>query len=237
MGLRARHYVFQGGPHNDWPSFLNQVVRMKPKAIIHINGFYFPCPTVDQMVLTKDLIDHVGKDSASGFSVNMIFPETCASQHCGFASPIEKEGSLSIVLYVKLVTEVAPNYEEIQSLHEKIVELTTDYYEATKYIVPSEVWGKQFISGLDPCFDSGSTPFIEEKIERGEVIATDGGGWQCNKNCCLLPENMCTSYEGSKRAQHDKMHSTPGIGQRIQATVVVQRKFSVPNVLGHVEQE
>jgi len=42
---------------------------------------------------------------------------------------------------VKLMNEVAPNYEEIQSLHEKIVELTTDYYESTKYIVPSnQVW-------------------------------------------------------------------------------------------------
>jgi len=54
--------------------------------------------------------------------------------------------------------------------------------------------------------------YIEEKIESGEVIPTDGGGWQCNKNCFLLTENMRTSYYGGiKRAQHDRMHNTPGI--------------------------
>jgi len=81
---------------------------MKPKAVIHINGFYLPCPTMKQKTLTKNLIDHVGKDSASGFSVNITSLGTSANQQCGFTSPIEKEGSLSIVLQVKLVNEVAP---------------------------------------------------------------------------------------------------------------------------------
>jgi len=149
---------------------------------------------VKQMTLTKDLIDHVGKESAPGFSVNMISPGTSINQHCGFASPIEKKGSLSIVLYVKLHNGVAPNYEQIQSLYEKIVDLSTDYYESTKHIVPSnQVWGKHFISGLTPYFQRTGefiNSYIREKIESEEVIPTDGGGWQCNKNCCILPENM-----------------------------------------------
>jgi len=131
------------------------------------------------MTLTKDLIDHVGKKSAPGFSVNMISPGTSVNQHSGFASLIEKEGSLSIVLYVKLHNGVAPNYEQIQSLHEKIVDLSTDYYESTKHIVPShQIWGKHFISGLNPY--SGTNELIDSyirgKIEREEVIPTDGGG-------------------------------------------------------------
>jgi len=140
MGLGARHYASQGGPHNDYREYRDnliilsfrcttlKVVHLKLKIIIHINGFYLPCPTLYQMTLTKDLIDHVGKKSASGFSVNIISPGTSVNQHCGFASQIEREGSprLSIVLYVKLDNGVAPNYEEIQSLYEKIVELSTD---------------------------------------------------------------------------------------------------------------
>ena len=179
-GIRSRHYASQGGPHNDYQAFGDTVVPLKPKVVIHINGFYLPCPTVTQMTLTKDLIDHVGNKSAPGFPVNIISPGTSVNQHCGFASPIEKEGSLSIVLYVKLDNGVAPNYEQIQSLHEKIVDLSTDYYESTKHIVPSnQVWGKHFISGLAPylhrtgeVFDS----YIRENFESEEVIPTDGGG-------------------------------------------------------------
>jgi len=135
------------------------------------------------MELTKDLIDHVGQKSASGFSVNMISSGTSINQHCGFASPIEKEGSLSIVLYVKLHHGVASNYKQIQSLHEKIVDLSTDYYESTKDIVLSnQVWGKHFISGLTPYFHDPKTggvsdSYIRGKIESEEVIPTDGGGW------------------------------------------------------------
>ena len=151
---------------------------------------------VKQMTLTKDLIDHVGKKSAPGFSVNIISPGTSVNQHCGFASPIEKEGSLSIVLYVKLDNGVAPNYEQIQSLHEKIVDLSTDYYESAKHIVPSnQFWGKHFIPGLNPYFQRTGdfiNDYLREKIESEEVIPTDGGGWQCNKNCCILPENVRT---------------------------------------------
>ena len=32
--------------------FRDQVVHMKPKAIMHINGFYFPCPTIQQMLVS-----------------------------------------------------------------------------------------------------------------------------------------------------------------------------------------
>jgi len=152
---------------------------MKPEAVIHVNGFYLPCATMKQKTLTKDLIDHIGKDSASRVSVNMISPGTSTNQHCGFTSPIEKEGSLSIVLYVKLVNGVASNYEEIQSLYKKIIELTTDYYESTKYFVPSnQVWGKHFISGWNPYrhLESPLDAYIQDKIESEEVIPADGGG-------------------------------------------------------------
>jgi len=152
---------------------------MKPEAVIHVNGFYLPCATMKQKTLTKDLIDHIGKDSASRVSVNMISPGTSTNQHCGFTSPIEKEGSLSIVLYVKLVNGVASNYEEIQSLYKKIIELTTDYYESTKYFVPSnQVWGKHFISGLNPYrhLESPLDAYIQDKIESEEAIPADGGG-------------------------------------------------------------
>ena len=189
---------------------------------------YLPCPTVHQMKLTKDLIDQVGKKSTPGFSVNMISPGTSVNQHCGFASPIENQGSLSIVLYVKLHNGVAPNYEQIQSLHEKIVDLSTDYYESTKHIVPSnQVWGKHFISGLNPYFQRTGefiNDYLREKIESEEVILTDGGGWQCNKNCCILPENMRTSYLGHDRGGHDRKHNTPGIWSE------------VPNLLGGVQR-
>jgi len=167
MGLRARHYTSQGGPHNDYQEFRDKVVHLKPQVIVHINGFYFPCPTVNQMILTKDVIDHVGKKSASGFSVNIISKGTSVNQHCDFASQVEREGSL-----------------------------------CTKHIVPfNKVWGKHFISGLTPYFHPAGPldSYIQDKIESEEVISTDGGGWQCNKNCCLLPENMRTSYPGPKK--------------------------------------
>jgi len=137
MGMRLRHYAAQGGPHNDYQSYGDTVVPLKPKVVLHINGFYLSCPTVKQMELTKDPIDHVGQKSAPGFSVNMISPGTSVKQHCGFAGPTEKEGSLSVVLYVKLQHGVGPNYEQSQSLHEKIVDLCIDYYESTKHIVLS----------------------------------------------------------------------------------------------------
>jgi len=180
MGMRF--YFSQGGPHNDYQSYGDTVVPLKPKVVIHINGFYLPCPTVKQMGLTKDLIDHVGQKYAPGFSVNIISPETSINQHCGFASPIEHEGLLFIVLYVKLHHGVAPNYEQIQSLHEKIVDLSTDYYESTKHIVPSsQVWGKHFILGLTPYLPGTIyDAYIRKKFESEEVIPTDGGGW-CNE--------------------------------------------------------
>jgi len=189
----------------------------RTKVVIRINGFYFPCPTLKQKALTKDLIVHVGQKFRPGFSVNMISPRTSVHQHCGFTSTIEKEGSPSIVLCVKLHHGVAPNYEQIQSLHEKIVYLTIDYYESTKDIVPSnQVWGKHFISSLTP-YHSHADPggvlstYIHAKIASEEVVPTDGGGWQCNKNCCILPENMRSSYLHCEKSTHDKRHNTPGI--------------------------
>jgi len=219
-------------------SFSGQVIRMNPKVVIHINGFYLPCPTMKQKTQTNDLIDHVGKGSAAGFSVNMISPGTSANQHCDFASPMEKEGSLSSVLYVNLVNGVAPNYTEIQSLHEKVVVLTTDYYESTKNIVRSnQVWGKHFISGLDPYrhLENPLDAYIQDKIESEEVIPVDGGGWQCKKNCCLFPENMRTSWEGTKRAEHDTKHNTPSIWSEVPNHLGGAKKFycsKCPGALG-----
>ena len=57
------------------------------------------------------------------------------------------------------------------------------------------------------------------------MIPTDGGGWQCNKNCCLLPENMRTSYPGFKRSAHDKMHNTPGIWSEVPNLLAGDKKF------------
>ena len=154
----------------------------RTKVVIRINGFYFSCPTLKQKALTKDLFVHVGQKFRPGFSVNMISPRFSVHQHCGFTSTIEKEGSPSIVLCVKLHHGVAPNYEQIQSLHEKIVDLTIDYYESTRDIVPSnQVWGKHFILGLTPYLPGTIyDAYIREKIESEEVIPTDGGGW-CNE--------------------------------------------------------
>jgi len=161
----------------------------------------------------------------------MISPGISVNQHCGFAGPIKKESLLSIVLYVKLHHGVAPNYEQIQSLHEKIVVLCIDYYESTKHFVPSsQVCGKRFILNLTPYYSAQnvdrevSDSYIWAKIESGEVFPTDGGGWQCNKNCCILPEKMRTSVVSQEKGHHDRKHNTPGIWTE------------VPHLLGGVQR-
>jgi len=66
-----------------------------------------------------------------------------------------------------------------------------------------------------PSFGEFLDSYIRGKIESKEVIPTDGGGWQCNKNCCLVPENMRSSYLGQQKGFHDKMHNTPGIWSEV----------------------
>ena len=66
---------------------------------------------------------------------------------------------------------------------------------------------------------------IQDKFKSEEVIPTDGGGWQCNKNCCLLLENMRTSHTVSGRAGHDRMHNTPGIWSEAPNHLCDDKKF------------
>jgi len=100
MGMRSRHYAAQGGPHNDYQSYGDTMVLLKPKVVIHINGFYLPCPTVKQIKLTKDLIDNVGQKSAPGFSVNMISAGNSVNQHCGFAGG-DRKGEFAVYCVVR----------------------------------------------------------------------------------------------------------------------------------------
>jgi len=66
--------------------------------------------------------------------------------------------------------------------------------------------------------------YVRGKIESGEVIPTDGGGWQCNKNCCILVENMRTSLLSNDKGKHDRKHNRPGIWT------------GAPNLLGGVQR-
>jgi len=56
------------------------MVRMKTKIFIHINGFYFPCPTKEQLKVTLILIDHSDRKPKPGFSVYVISPGTSANR-------------------------------------------------------------------------------------------------------------------------------------------------------------
>ena len=51
------------------------------------------------------------------------------------SSSIGEEGSLSVVCYMNLINRIAPIYEEIQSLHQKVVELTIEYYQVSKRVL------------------------------------------------------------------------------------------------------
>ena len=94
--------------------FNDVVVRMQIKILIHINGFYFPCPTTEQSKATHNLIDHDDANPRPGFSVYVISTGTSANRHCGFSGPVEKDGSCSIVYSVHLKNGIAQSYEEIQ---------------------------------------------------------------------------------------------------------------------------
>ena len=55
--------------------FNDVMVRMQSKILMHINGFYFPCPTAEQLKATPNLIDHDDANHGPGFSVYVI--STC----------------------------------------------------------------------------------------------------------------------------------------------------------------
>jgi len=68
------------------------LVRAKTKLLTHINGFYFPCPTHEQLTVTTNLIDSGDRNPVPRFSVYVVSPGTSANQPYGFAGLIESEG-------------------------------------------------------------------------------------------------------------------------------------------------
>jgi len=81
--------------------FNDVMVRMQSKILMHINGFYFPCPTPEQLKSTPNLIDHDDANHGPGFSVYVISTCTRAKGNCGFSSPVEKEAR--VLLYVTCI--------------------------------------------------------------------------------------------------------------------------------------
>ena len=118
----------------------------------------------------------------------------------GLSISIGEEGLLSVVCYMNLINRIAPIYEEIQSLHQKVVELTIEYYQVTKHIAQStQVWGRQFISEL-PVVDRlfckpADLAFMHALVESGNIVPADGGEWDCMSSGCVKPQNKRTSYQ------------------------------------------
>ena len=161
------------------------------------------------------------------------------------------------MLYVKLVNEVAPNYEEIQSLHEEIVELTTDYYEATKYS-GDHLWSSYWFSNkqhyLSSCHvpKSGAKksfwdwipvlildplPLLRRKSRVVKWFQMRVVGGSATRTVVCFLKTCALHMKVWKGLSTIKCTIRLAFGKRIQDTVVVQRNFSVPNVPGHVEQE
>jgi len=84
-GICARHYALQRIPHIDMVMYKDGMVHMRTKILIHINGFYFPCPTKEQLKVTLVLIDHSDRKYIPGFSVYVISPGTSANRPGGIA--------------------------------------------------------------------------------------------------------------------------------------------------------
>lgn len=133
-------------------------------------------------------------------------------QHCGCTSD---HVSLSIILYVKYTAGIAQSYSEIREVQSEVVALVIDFYQATLEIEGSEqVWGRNWIASLPATRKANqSTPALlatmRELVDKGAVIPSNSGGYDCNCCGCVKPEDKHTSYTLWAQSAHNALHNKP----------------------------